>query len=271
MGYGATYTPPLQALLDWFPDKKGLASGFVIAGFGSGALFFTPMMNFLQKQFVVMPQYLGKTIETVTEGGKMFAQVGDGLKEVVYATVNDLAKLPYTDLAEGFYLVGSGNTGVASGLAVMGGIYAVTTMTSAFILKRPTPGYVPAGYVPPEGAGPSLNVSVGDVMKTPQFWLLFSASTLLCTGGMGLMSVAKPMIGEVFTSSMPGLVTAAFASSYLLVRHLINLLEILHISPLYRRMYCENNLQYFLYATMLFFLGYGRRQPRRPSRMGRCL
>ena len=30
------------------------------------------------------------------------------------------------------------------------------------------------------------------------------------------MSVAKPMIGEVFTSSMPTLVTAAFASSYLM-------------------------------------------------------
>ena len=38
MGYGCAYTPPLQALIDWFPDRKGLASGLVIAGFGSGAL-----------------------------------------------------------------------------------------------------------------------------------------------------------------------------------------------------------------------------------------
>ena len=56
-------------------------------------------------------------------------------------------------------------------------------------------------------------------MKTPQFWLLFSTSTMLCTGGMGLMSVAKPMISEVFSSSMPSIVTASFASSYLLVRY----------------------------------------------------
>ena len=27
---------PNQALIDWFPDRKGLASGLVIAGFGSG-------------------------------------------------------------------------------------------------------------------------------------------------------------------------------------------------------------------------------------------
>ncbi len=44
--------------------------------------------------------------------------------------------------------------------------------------------------------------------------LLFVA--MLCTGGMGLMSVAKPMISEVFSSTMPGIVTASFASSYLL-------------------------------------------------------
>ena len=23
VGYGCAYTPPLQALIDWFPDKKG--------------------------------------------------------------------------------------------------------------------------------------------------------------------------------------------------------------------------------------------------------
>ena len=45
IGYGAAYTPPIQACLDWFPDRKGLASGVVIAGYGSGALFFTPMMT----------------------------------------------------------------------------------------------------------------------------------------------------------------------------------------------------------------------------------
>ena len=48
-------------------------------------------------------------------------------------------------------------------------------------------------------SGGGLNVNVTDVMKTPQFWMLFGTSTFLCTGGMGLMSVAKPMIGEVFT------------------------------------------------------------------------
>ena len=111
IGYGCAYTPPIQALLEWFPDKKGLASGIVIAGFGSGALFFSPMMNKLMAAYSVIPEYLGKSAETVTEGGKLFAKVGGDLKEVVYATGADLAKLPYENLAEGFYVVGTGNTG----------------------------------------------------------------------------------------------------------------------------------------------------------------
>ena len=53
-------------------------------------------------------------------------------------------------------------------------------------------------------------------MKTPQFWFLFTTSTLLCTGGMGLISVAKPMIQNVFADAMPLLVTSAFASAYLM-------------------------------------------------------
>ena len=32
-------------MLDWFPDRRGLASGLVIAGFGSGALAFTPLVQ----------------------------------------------------------------------------------------------------------------------------------------------------------------------------------------------------------------------------------
>ena len=236
--FSSTYTPPIQALIEWFPDKRGLASGIVIAGFGSGALFFAPMMNYLSAKYAQMPEYLGKSIETVNEGGKLFTKVGDTMQEVVMATAQgiiqcfintlvflnihiftDLAKLPYSDLSEGFYLVGSGNTGVAPALATIAAIYGATVVTSALLMKKPAPGYIPDGWTPPStsAGGSDQNVNVATVMKTPQFWLLFSTSTLLCTGGMGLMSVAKPMISEVFSTAMPSVVTASFASSYLLV------------------------------------------------------
>ena len=64
--------------------------------------------------------------------------------------------------------------------------------------------------------GGGANVPVDNLLKTPQFWLLWSTATLLATGGMGLMSVAKPMIQNVFTDAMPALVTTGFASAYLM-------------------------------------------------------
>jgi len=216
IGYGAAYTPPIQACLDWFPDRKGLASGIVIAGFGSGALFFTPMMGYLSSKFATMPTFLGNNLDVITEGGKQFVKMGSELKEVVYATSGELLKLPYEGLSEGFYLVGSGNTGVSAALATIGAIYAATVFSSSLMIRRPAAGYLPAGYTPIATAGAGASVHVDNLFKTPQFWLLFTTSTLLCTGGMGIMAVAKPMIQSVFADAMPALVTASFASAYLM-------------------------------------------------------
>ena len=102
----------------------------------------------------------------------------------------------------------------------MGLIYAATVFSSSLAIRRPPPGHLPAGYSPPvTEAGAGASVHVDNLFRTPQFWLLFSTSTLLCTGGMGIMSVAKPMIPSVFADAMPALVTASFASAYLMVNY----------------------------------------------------
>ena len=47
----------------------------------------------------------------MTEQGRLFAEVGGSMVEVVYANAADLAKLSVKGLQEGFYVVGSGDTG----------------------------------------------------------------------------------------------------------------------------------------------------------------
>ena len=59
-------------------------------------------------------------------------------QEVVYATAADLSKLPYDGLAEGFYLVGSGNTGVATSLACIG-MYKLNIQDFHTLRKIPPP------------------------------------------------------------------------------------------------------------------------------------
>lgn len=220
-GLGLAYTPPVQALINWFPDKKGVASGLTIAGFGSGALVFEPVVNLLRGKFATMPEYLGTqdSIHTVTEGGKLFADIGGQLKEVVLATSADLAVLPYKGLSEGLYLVGSGDSGNAAVLATIGLAYFGIMMTSAFAMRLPAPGYLPAGYVPPQTTlGTAMqNVNVDTVMKTPQFYMLATVLFCVATGGMGMFSVAKPMVSDVFSSALPAIVTASFGSTFLIL------------------------------------------------------
>jgi len=254
LGYGCAYTPPIQALINWFPDKKGLASGIVIGGFGSGALFFTPAINAMCIKFSTLPTYLGSTLDVVVENGRQFARIGDQLQEVVYATASDLAKLPYDGLTEGFYVVGSGNTGVSAGLATIGAIYGMNVLIASLIMKRPQQGYLPAGYTPPESSG-GANVHVDSLLKTPQFWLLWSTATLLATGGMGLMSVAKPMIQNVFTGAMPLLVTPAFASGYLMAMAAGNLGGRIGWAALSDKIGRWNTFQTFTFIAVPLFAG----------------
>ena len=61
------------------------------------------------------------------------------------------------------------------------------------------------------------DVSVDDAMKTTQFYLLGTTFFCVATGGMGLLSVAKPMMSEVFSAVLPAVVTSAFASKFLLM------------------------------------------------------
>jgi len=218
LGNGSVYTPPVQTLIEWFPDRRGLASGIVIGGFGSGALVFAPAMNYLMSKFSQVPTYIGQSVDLVTEGGRQFAQYGGQLQEVVYASASELAKLPYTGLTEGYYLVGTGSTGVGAAYATIGITYTALVLGSSLALKRAPVNFKPDGWTPPLNTSQASlrSIHVDVVPKIPQFWLLFSTSALLCTGGMGLMAVAKPMITEVFSDALPALVTPAFATAFLM-------------------------------------------------------
>ena len=211
LGYGCAYTPPLQALIEWYPDKKGLASGLVIAGFGSGALVFTPVINGLSGLLRELPRPADLTDLT------------DLTSSVVHCTAADLARLPYS-LQPGSYVAGSGSSGLGLSLAIMAGLYTLLITASALSIARPPPGYSVPGYVSPTTSTSSqANVPVENVLRTPQFWLLFSTATLLATGGMSLMSVASPLVQDVFTSSLPAIVTPAWAAGYVMSLSVANL------------------------------------------------
>src|ERR1700723_3794359 len=51
IGLGLGYISPVSTLIKWFPDRRGMATGFAIAGFGGGALIGAPIAVALMKHF----------------------------------------------------------------------------------------------------------------------------------------------------------------------------------------------------------------------------
>lgn len=47
MGIGLGYISPIGTLLEWFPDRRGMATGLAVMGFGAGALLTGPLGNYL--------------------------------------------------------------------------------------------------------------------------------------------------------------------------------------------------------------------------------
>lgn len=50
-GLGLGYVSPVSTLLKWFPDRRGMATGMAIMGFGGGAMIGSPLSVSLMKYF----------------------------------------------------------------------------------------------------------------------------------------------------------------------------------------------------------------------------
>jgi MFS family permease len=51
VGLGLGYISPVSTLIKWFPDRRGMATGLAIMGFGGGAMIGAPLADRLMKHF----------------------------------------------------------------------------------------------------------------------------------------------------------------------------------------------------------------------------
>jgi MFS family permease len=160
VGMGLGYISPVSTLIKWFPDRRGMATGFAILGYGGGALIGAPIAVALMKHF----------------GGGVSGQ------------------------------------GVAATLATMGILYFLAMSAGAFGMRIPPSGWRPTGWSPPApGASKAMitphHVHLSVAWKTPQFWLLWGVLCMNVTAGIGVISMASPMLQDVFGGHLIGLAT----------------------------------------------------------------
>jgi MFS family permease len=71
VGLGLGYISPVSTLIKWFPDHRGMATGFAIGGFGGGAMIGAPLANLLINYFKT-PTSVGVWETFVTMGAIYF-------------------------------------------------------------------------------------------------------------------------------------------------------------------------------------------------------
>lgn len=228
-GLGLGYVSPVSTLIRWFPDRRGMAAGMAIMGFGGGAMIGTPMKEYFIRLFYRAPEYLGtqSQVELVTEAGRRFAEVGGVLREVVIVGATEARDMTLPG-PEGVYIVGSGATGVAEAFILIGLIYLAVMLIAAFSYRLPPQGWQPDGWqAPDEDARNKLittaNVDIDQALRTPQFYQLWIVLCLNVTAGIGVLGVARTMITEIFGTTLPQTVDTAFAATYVVMISAFNM------------------------------------------------
>ena len=234
-GLGLGYVSPVSTLIRWFPDRRGMATGMAIMGFGGGAMIGAPLKKFLLDYFAKSPDYLGTedSLTLITEGGRRFADVAGEKLEVVVASAAEAAQMAVPGDA-GVYVVGTGNTGATGAFLTLGIVYFIIMIIASFQYRVPAEGWKPKGYTPPtpeESAAKMKtldNVHINQAIKTPQFYQLWIVLCFNVSAGIGVIGVAKTMMSEIFGSAPSGtelasIVTATFAGTYVLMISVFNM------------------------------------------------
>ena len=228
-GLGLGYVSPVSTLIRWFPDRRGMAAGMAIMGFGGGAMIGTPLEEFFIRLFYRAPEYLGTVdqVSLVTEAGRRFVEISGVLQEVVIIGAAEVRNLTMPG-PDGVYLVNAGAAGVAETFLILGVIYLIVMLFAAFSYRIPAENWKPQGWVEPSdekrGALVSAkNVDIDQALKTPQFYQLWIVLCLNVTAGIGVLGVARTMITEIFGSSLPQIVDTSFAATYVVMISAFNM------------------------------------------------
>ena len=77
VGLGLGYISPVSTLVKWFPDRRGMATGMAIMGFGGGAMIGSPLAAWLMDQFKT-PTSVGvwETFLAMAAGYFIFMMIG---------------------------------------------------------------------------------------------------------------------------------------------------------------------------------------------------
>jgi MFS family permease len=157
-GLGLGYISPVSTLIKWFPDRRGMATGMAIMGFGGGAMIGAPLADLLMKRFAT-PTSVGVEQTFLAMGAIYF---------------------------------------VAMLLGAFGYRVPPADWTMPVAARRARRALTTEHAPPKPVLITTRHVHVDKAWRTPQFWLLWAVLCLNVSAGIGVIGMASPMIQEVF-------------------------------------------------------------------------
>ena len=166
-GLGLGYISPVSTLIKWFPDRRGMATGMAIMGFGGGAMIGAPLANLLMSGGTVVPGWDVTGFKSATgQAGVMETFVVLGLLYMIVMTIGALSyRVPPESWAP-----------------------------EGWISPAKTSKFISSG-----------DVHLNDAHKTLSFWMIWGVLFLNVTAGIAVLSIASPMLQTIFGGSLIGL------------------------------------------------------------------
>jgi MFS transporter, OFA family, oxalate/formate antiporter len=176
-GVGMGYVIPVAVVTTWFPERRGLAGGIVVMGFGLGAVLYNVIVKSI-------PSFAAAA-EAAAEYSAQTTAVAHGTLNPAFAQSHVLAIM---------------NVFLFSGIA-----FAVLAGACAAMLKNPPASRDSTGAA----SSDAVACTTRDMLRTPQFYLLWLMLFFNVTAGILVISNAVPLMQEL-TSLSPAMVAATY-------------------------------------------------------------
>ncbi len=192
VGLGLGYISPVSTLVKWFPDRRGLATGLAIMGFGFGGLVCARLIDvFVPGHEISLPAELSAVDYinlTETEQDQLLTSLTSEADRVLdqegAAATLDLHKVVIFDPAS-----------IVQGFLVLAGIYFLVMLPSALYIEPPPKEYAEQ-FAAKSGKAvkaPPRELSAKQALKTPEFWGLWLMLFLNVSCGIAVIATAKKM------------------------------------------------------------------------------
>jgi OFA family oxalate/formate antiporter-like MFS transporter len=190
IGLGFGYISPIATLVKWFPDRRGLATGLAIMGFGFGGLICAKLID----QFV--PVQAEITLPAGISAYDYQQAQSEDAQWTPPVAVAETTQLPPSDEHAAKKTLLYEKESIVRAFVYLAGIYFVIMVPSALYITAPPPGYADQFHTD-KASGKAVEdareMSVAQALRRPGFYGLWAMLFINASCGIALISTAKKM------------------------------------------------------------------------------